>query len=279
MNAQAPSTEAPVLVDAEKDAVAVSSELETRNSVRCITSSDENTGLVLAKAREEAHGELVEPVSAPSETNDTRPPMSRESERSADHTNASPEQVSQSSRVSEGDGNAAKDACAAKASPGGDEVRTSRSIMLPMRQTHPKASAASKSQGKRSEDSLGEASHMSTSARRSKRGRPRKEELFARQAVQGNLEDTTVPKTENARWRSSVASMNLPRKVHILYEYPTTKKGTSRRITPGRVENNSAITAYPGRILSGGAEAPRDDAKDSDDESDDDEIVPYISAG
>ncbi|KAK4529165.1 hypothetical protein CCYA_CCYA01G0022 [Cyanidiococcus yangmingshanensis] len=58
---------------------------------------------------------------------------------------------------------------------------------------------------------------------RRKRGRPRKEELLARK--QQLVTETSAPVLNNShqRWRASISSVDIPRTVHIMYDYPETK--------------------------------------------------------
>lgn len=58
---------------------------------------------------------------------------------------------------------------------------------------------------------------------RRKRGRPRKEELLARK--QQLVTESLAPMLNDGhqRWRASISSVDIPRTVHIMYDYPETK--------------------------------------------------------
>ncbi|KAK4534774.1 hypothetical protein CDCA_CDCA02G0799 [Cyanidium caldarium] len=103
-----------------------------------------------------------------------------------------------------------------------------------------------------------------------KRGRPRKEELMARQAQAAaagatssssspaaaatgpaeNAGATAPPKT--MRWRTSAAAMRLPRTVHILYELPESKPKRPTTVPPNRDTAGDAGAA----AASGASSAP-----------------------
>jgi hypothetical protein len=68
-----------------------------------------------------------------------------------------------------------------------------------------------------------EVSGCEPSLARRKRGRPRKEELLARKRQSGAELVNTEHPDGHVRWRASMSSIDIPRTVHIMYDYPKPK--------------------------------------------------------
>jgi len=75
---------------------------------------------------------------------------------------------------------------------------------------------------------------------RRKRGRPRKEELLARKLRPGGEPGYPDGTASHTRWRTSASAVDIPRTVHIMYDYPEPK---SRSIDQSRLDSLAQATA------------------------------------